>query len=727
MNAVNDPLLEALRRSQLLEAGQLQELAAQLPPSPVDGTALARVLLRRAWMTPYQVQQLVQGKVEELVLGEYVLLEVLGQGGIGRVFKARQRRLNRLCALKVILPGRLQDPGLLARFHREAAAAAMLDHANIVRVYDASESRGVHYLVLEFIDGTDLRRALKRLNPLPVASVCSWIRQAALGLQHAHEQGLVHRDLKPSNLMLTRKGVVKVLDLGLVQLGPLVSGSGREDLTAPGTVIGTADYLAPEQASDCKKVDIRADLYSLGCTLYHLLTGQVPFAGYTLAGKVLAHQQTIPVDVQVRRPEVPTGLARIVSRLLAKHPAQRYQTPDQVAVALRPFTQGATVPREVFPGPEGEPDLGGTNPLTRASCPSDLSPTVPKDSSCMMQLTPSFGASSTLHTPAPRRRPGMGMALAAGTAIVCASALIAAILLRNSQGQVRPGPGEEPVKPGTGPAEKKPSEPALPPQAFENSVGIKLVRIPKGKFLMGSPPGEVKRMNNEAQHEVTITRPFYLGAYEVTQEQYRTVMGKNPSHFSRAGGGKVYVLRIADDDLKRFPVENVSWEEASTFCRRLSDLPEEKRLGRVYRLPTEAEWEYTCRAGVTSLPFHYGDRLSSTEANFFGNEPYGQAAKGPYLSRTSTVGSYQPNAWGLYDMHGNVWEWCSDWLAWDPGTSPKVDPRGPESGKDRCVRGGSWGNPSWDCRSASRGSFDPNKGYPHVGFRVACDDRTTDH
>src|SRR5262249_33145048 len=154
---------------------------------------------------------------------------------------------------------------------------------------------------------------------------------------------------------------------------------------------------------------------------------------------------------------------------------------------------------------------------------------------------------------------------------------------------------------------------------FTNSVGMKLMLIPKGKFLMGSPVQEPKRQITEPQHEVSITRPYYLGACEATQEQYQAVMGNAPSPFSRQGPGKLYVQLIAEDDLKRFPVENVTWEDAVTFCRKLSALPEEKRLGRAYRLPTEAEWEHACRAGArTSLPFHFGGQLSSTEANFFG-------------------------------------------------------------------------------------------------------------
>jgi formylglycine-generating enzyme required for sulfatase activity len=267
-------------------------------------------------------------------------------------------------------------------------------------------------------------------------------------------------------------------------------------------------------------------------------------------------------------------------------------------------------------------------------------------------------------------------------------------------------------------------------RVLENSIGMKLTLIPAGKFQMGSPQGEKDRDANEPRHEVTISRSFYIGVYEVTQGQYQKLMGAamaggkwNPmnhgARFSAANGG-------SDDH----PMENVLWSQAVEYCKRMSALPEEKRAGRRYRLPTEAEWEYACRAG-TSTAFHYGAALSSKEANFNGNFPYGSAAQGPYLRKTAKVGSYQPNAWGLYDMHGNVAEWCADY--YDPNyykNSPRADPKGPAKGvlptnyhNDfyRVIRGGCWLDEARACRSAYRFRAMPHDAYMLVGFRVVCE------
>ena len=258
------------------------------------------------------------------------------------------------------------------------------------------------------------------------------------------------------------------------------------------------------------------------------------------------------------------------------------------------------------------------------------------------------------------------------------------------------------------------------PKEITNSIGMKLVRIPKGGFSMGSDADEADRSKDEGpEHEVEITKDFHLGVYEVTQAEYEAVMGSNPSWFSATGKGKAKV-----EDLKtgRFPVEQVSYEDAVKFCARLSALGKEKEKKRLYRLPSEAEWEYASRggAGLKKTPFHFGKTLSSVQANFNGNYPYGGAAKGTYLGRTCEVGSYKPNGYGLYDMHGNVWEWCSDWYGEKYyADSPKADPSGPSEGSLRVIRGGCWINDGRDCRSANRYWYSPSNRNCSIGFRVA--------
>jgi formylglycine-generating enzyme required for sulfatase activity len=258
-----------------------------------------------------------------------------------------------------------------------------------------------------------------------------------------------------------------------------------------------------------------------------------------------------------------------------------------------------------------------------------------------------------------------------------------------------------------------------PAKSFTNSVGMKLVLIPKGKFKMGSPEGEKDRGTDEYQHDVEITKPFYLGVYTVTQKQYKEVMGENPSFFSADGGGKDKVRGLDTDD---FPVERVSWHDAKKFCEKLSQLEKERRAKCTYRLPTEAEWEYACHRGApSSSPFHFGKSLSSRQANFDGNHPYGGAEKGPYLGRTCKVGSYNPNKFGLYDMHGNVWQWCQDWYAKDYyKDSPAKDPKGPASGDARVLRGGFWYGYGAYCRAACRYRYDAGGRHNGIGFRVAC-------
>jgi uncharacterized protein (TIGR02996 family) len=248
--------------------------------------------------------------------------------------------------------------------------------------------------------------------------------------------------------------------------------------------------------------------------------------------------------------------------------------------------------------------------------------------------------------------------------------------------------------------------PAVP--ELVNSIGMRFVLIPPGTFWMGSPEEEGREEREGPLHEVEISRPFYLGAGTVTQEQYQRVIGSNPSWFHAGGGGKNDVVGL---DTSNFPVEEVSWEDAVAFCQKLSALPEEKKAGRLYRLPTEAEWEYSCRGGASSsTPFHVGASLSPTQANFDETS----------LGRPCPVGSYPANAFGLYDMHGNVWEWCSDWDGEGyHAASPRCDPTGPSGGAFRVYRGGGWISFSGACRSACRGALDTAHRDRSTGFRVA--------
>ena len=260
-------------------------------------------------------------------------------------------------------------------------------------------------------------------------------------------------------------------------------------------------------------------------------------------------------------------------------------------------------------------------------------------------------------------------------------------------------------------------------KSITNSIGMKLVLIPPGEFLMGSAESDPDARDDEKpQHQVRITKPFYLGAYEVTQGEFEQVMGKNPSVFSNTGPFKD---RLAGLKTLRFPVENAPWYSVVEFCRRLSESAAEKQAGRVYRLPTEAEWEYACRAGTTS-PFHFGTTLSSAQANFDNRHPLGDAEKGGFLNRTTEVGSYAPNAFGLYDMHGNLNEWCADRFDRDYyKVSPTDNPTGPETGTSRVIRGGDWYLEARSCRSAFRYADIPDGIFYAIGFRVVCE-RATD-
>jgi WD40 repeat protein len=927
-------------------------------------------------------------------LPDYRVDGVLGKGNMGVVYAAFSRKLGRYEAIKVLNRDLLTLPGEQVCFRRGIQAAASLNHPNIVKVRALVDVDGVLGFSMEYVKGMNLAQVVKSRHQVSVVEACDYAQQAASGLQAMHAQNIVHRDIKPDNLILAyqdEKHVVKITDFGLAK----VQGEQQPEVTGTlidaGAVKGTPSYMSPDQWLDSKSVDIRADIYSLGCTLYFLLTGRPPFVG-TVEEVREAHKSLDAKPLNKVRKEVPAALAKVVAKMMAKEPAQRYQTPKDVVEALAPFVRGGKkgpnwlkwlmllVPVVMLIGailllvyrvgvktPEGVATLKPGEKGGKQVAPGDGSlsaydltggyrfvhfgPNGPRvvlpfedgkvyyarvyDLSTHTQVTPPLKHDDkVLHaafspdgkrvvtasddrtarvwdaaTGKPVTRPlehddtvlyaafspdgrwvvttskdksarvwdaTTGDAITKplehdkevkhaafspdGKRVVTASddrtarvwdaatgkpvtrplehddmvwhvtfspdgkRLVTAspdrparvwdaatytelILPLNQQKMVRPvvfsSDGKRLVAVGEYHAARrwdavtgKPiagllrhhdrvchasfspdgkqvvtaswdktarvwdaatGKPVTPPlkhddtvlyaafspdgkrvvtvsadktarewnvatgglevtlwtKTIVNSIGMKLAQIPAGKFTMGSPKGEKGRDTPEKQHEVEITKPFYMGVYEVTQGLFKKVMGYNPSYFSKDGKGKEGLRYLKDkkpaegkvkdgDNPDDLPVENLSWGEAQTFLKKLSDLPEEKKAGRQYRLPTQQEWEYACRAGTTT-PFSFGPALSAKEANFDGNKPYGGADPGPYWVRTRPIGSYKPNGFGLYDMHGNVWEWCDD-----------------SKGSDRVIRGGGWVSDGEGCRSASRRWHPPDHRSPYIGFRVVA-------
>jgi len=328
--------VEELRNKRLLRPSQLDELVRFVQPRFSDTTGLAKELVRRGWLTVYQVNQLFQENGQELVLGPYRLMDFLGKGGVSQVFKAWHTHRHCIVAVKVIYGDLVSNPEAFGRFQRELRVVTKLAHPNVVQAIDDNPIGNAHFYAMEFIEGTDLGKLVQYGGPLPLEQACDAVRQTALGLAHAHELGLVHRDIKPHNLVrIADSAQVKILDFGLARLRSAPGQTAPDILTAEGAMIGTADYISPEQARDARGVDIRADIYSLGCTFHYLLTGQPPYPGGSFVQKAFKHQNAPPPAIPNLQPEV----AAILTKMMAKKPEERFQTPAEVAEALTPFAK----------------------------------------------------------------------------------------------------------------------------------------------------------------------------------------------------------------------------------------------------------------------------------------------------------------------------------------------------------------------------------------------------
>jgi formylglycine-generating enzyme required for sulfatase activity len=664
--------------------------------------------------------------------GRYRILKKLGQGGMGSVYLALDTQLGRKVGLKVphLEPG---DSTVLQRFYREARAAATLHHPNICPVHDVGEHDGIPYLTMAYIEGRTLAARLQDGEPLPQREAAEIVRKLALALQEAHAKGVIHRDLKPANVMIDHRGEPVVMDFGLAR------SRDSTRLTQRGSFMGTPAYMPPEQIQgEIDAMGPGADIYSLGVVLYELLTGRLPFEGplEAVVAKILTQS---PPPPSAYRPDLDPGLEAVCLRAMQKEVAARYASMADMAKALGAYLRpAATSVAVAVPAPVSNQAPAVNKPVR---------PTVTEP----FGRRPAVPSAPTVHR-SPAAGFGVGCAVAAVLIGLMGTAVVGALVFwpggtapkiaskekeaskaldgfkDGANGQAIPKVGTPTDIPAPLPKvgtptgtpatilKDNPPKPPLDksgkdklPQVVVDDPLIQemnFVRIPKGTFWMGGGSEE-----GPPTKQVAIDADFELAAYTVTQGQWEAVMGNNPSSFSRQGGDKDKVQDVSDADLNRFPVEGVSWDDVQMFLGKVNE--REKDKGWKYRMPRVAEWEYACRGAATtkeecSFDFYFAaptNDLSSTQANFNGDFPAGNGAKGPFLGRPKVVGSYAPNKLGLYDMHGNVWQWCEDLL------SP--------AGSDRVFRGGCWCFYGQSCRAANRRFIAPSFRYYSLGFRLA--------
>jgi formylglycine-generating enzyme required for sulfatase activity len=673
---------------------------------------------------------------------QYEIVRELGRGGMGVVYLARHKRLERYEVLKVMSQELSAHPDSRARFEREMQAAARLHHTNVVTAYGTPEAGGLLVFAMEYVEGHDLAKIVKEERggrPLPVQPACLYASQVALGLQHAFERGLVHRDIKPSNLILSRQGpehLVKVTDFGLAKARR--EGEVKTELTETGVMMGTPDYLAPEQVQDAARADIRADIYSLGCSLYFLLAGRPPFQAKSLFGLMQAHLSQEAMPLNEVRAEVPAALAAVVAKMLAKDPGQRYQTPAAVVQALAPFIR----PGGERSGAKVPPPPAAASPVSRAKWGPEAGAPAPAARANRLLLGGAGLAVLLLALIGLWAAGVFRVQTADGILVIEVNEPNPDVFVDGEHVTVTWGGGgkraEIRAKPGTRKVQVKKDGftvygeevevqdgkrrvltaalvPLAPPEQpgdtgpfakVKDVSGIDLVAIPQGWFFMGSTDGDKGAFDRERpRHKVTISQPFSLGKYKVTVGQFQ--------RFVEATGHKTEAEKAGDNhtwkdpgfgQTEEHPVVYVSWHDADAFCRWLAE-----KTGAKVRLPREAEWEYSCRAGTTTK-FSFGDNeaILGDYAWYSGNSGGG----------TRPCGLKKANAFGLYDMHGLAWEWCADGRR-TYTTQDETDPEGPTSaGASRVIRGGSWRVDPGFCRAAARTFFVPSFRNDRLGFRV---------
>ena len=597
---------------------------------------------------------------EKLVLAErYRALKIIGQGGFGRTFQAvdEYKPSKPFCVIKQFFPQAQGTKTLEKAAELFAQEAQRLDglgrHPQIPELLAYFTQDNRQYLVQEFINGQNLQQELEESGAFDESQILELLRNLLPVLEFIHSQQVIHRDIKPENIIrrknnnqfnpvrypvrassspdkinpvqtsISPENNIILVDFGAAKYATMTA------LAVTGTVIGSAGYVAPEQAVG--KVTFASDIYSLGVTCIHLLTGVAPFDLFDVSESDWVWRDYL-------KSRVSDGVGEILDKMIVGATKKRFENVGEILSLILPTSQ---------------PEISQPSIIQPTFQPQKQSIYPPQISQPSMTKSEK-GELFTFEVP---------------------TVNISGYITHHTQGSAR--------------------------QKIEylgNGIKLEMVYIPGGSFLMGSPGNEKRREGNESpQHQVTL-QPFYMGKYLITQQQYQAMMGNNPSNFKG----------------ENRPVEKVSWYDAIEFCKKLS-----RKTGKIYRLPSESQWEYACRAGTTT-PFYFGETITSELVNYDGNYPYAYAPKDKYRKETTDVGSFPPNAFGLYDMHGNVWEWCEDiWHgnyngAPTDGSAWETE----ENSKKRILRGGSWFNDSGNCRSARRYYNDADDLINDRGFRI---------
>jgi formylglycine-generating enzyme required for sulfatase activity/tRNA A-37 threonylcarbamoyl transferase component Bud32 len=638
-----------------------------------------------------------------LLQQRFLLEKLLGAGGFGETYRASDTVMNRSVVLKVLNREHQSDKAARQRFEEESKMLAKCQHAGVVTVHDRIKVDDRDVIVMEWIDGLSLESYIPSLVRVWLSEdeALGYINQAGEALIHVHAQGLLHRDINPRNIMRCADGRIKLIDFGLAR-------AFDPDRTVKHTNHRSEGYAPIEQYQELGRFTNALDVYSLAATFYYLLTGQSPInAEYRSLYPLVAPReinaqispavnqaivkgmeflpdqrpQSIEVFLASLKPPVPIIIPDpVIPQVIPKMPAR-----TEPAVVQQPAVVKPPV-KEVVPV-QPERLKATPKPAVEPVVKQQPRPQVPKDPP--QQKAP-------VKEPLPRR--DRIPVVADQPLISRRSLLYGGLVFVGGAGAIALWPkSNETVVPIAQRGRAKTFT-----EDLGNGVKLEMVEIPKGEFMMGSPSSEQDRSPDEGpQHRVQVPG-FYMGKYEVTQAQYQALMGKNPSHFTGDG---------------RLPVEQVSWLDAMDFCQKLS-----QKTGRAYRLPSEAEWEYACRAGTTT-PFAFGETISAATVNYNGNYPYGNAAKGEYRKKTTPVGSFPANAFGLYDMHGNLWEWCLDEWVDNYNNAPvngssRGDIKSRATEKQRLLRGGSWYFYANFCRSANRDHFAVSFRDLNFGFRL---------